>query len=189
MGIRLLRRLNRILWGLAAAAGLYLFVHGYQLWKGDGQNGSLNYFVQEIVYEMQQQTAAGLLPGLAYPLEGRESIGGWEEFLVRRAYGFFPIYGYVDGYIDDTEEYESRSTYEEILRAEAADENTVDAMTGEVQGLTEEEKNMQMENENAAAIALYEQLGFVRLGTVPGGYRRADGRYVDTYVYFHDLRG
>ena len=43
--------------------------------------------------------------------------------------------------------------------------------------------------ENAAAIALYEQLGFVRLGTVPGGYRRADGRYVDTYVYFHDLRG
>lgn len=43
--------------------------------------------------------------------------------------------------------------------------------------------------ENAAAIALYEQLGFVRLGTVPGGYRRADGRYVDTYIYFHDLRG
>ena len=43
--------------------------------------------------------------------------------------------------------------------------------------------------ENAAAIALYEQLGFVRLGTVPGGYRRADGRYVNTYVYFHDLRG
>ena len=43
--------------------------------------------------------------------------------------------------------------------------------------------------ENAAAIALYEHLGFVRLGTVPGGYRRADGRYVDTYIYFHDLRG
>ncbi len=41
--------------------------------------------------------------------------------------------------------------------------------------------------ENAAAVALYEQLGFVRLGTVPGGYRHADGRYVDTYLYFYDL--
>ena len=41
--------------------------------------------------------------------------------------------------------------------------------------------------ENAAAVALYEKLGFVRLGTVPGGYRHADGRFVDTYLYFYDL--
>lgn len=41
--------------------------------------------------------------------------------------------------------------------------------------------------ENRTAIALYEDLGFVRLGTVPGGYHMADGRYVDTYIYYYSL--
>ena len=42
-------------------------------------------------------------------------------------------------------------------------------------------------SENQAAIALYENLGFVRLGRVPGGYHMADGRYVDTFLYFYPL--
>lgn len=41
--------------------------------------------------------------------------------------------------------------------------------------------------ENRTAMALYEDLGFVRIGRVPGGYHMADGRYVDTYIYFYSF--
>ena len=151
MGDRFLRILNKVLWSLAAAAGLFLLAQGSMLWGREGQGDSLQSLGQEAVYDLQQAAASSLFPGLAYPLEGRESFSGWEQYLVRKAYGFFPLYGYVETYAAGAGIQESRSTYEAILQAEAADENTVDAMTGEVEGLTEEEKNMQMENENAAA--------------------------------------
>ena len=151
MGDRFLRILNKVLWSLAAAAGLFLLAQVSMLWGREGQGDSLQSLGQEAVYDLQQAAASSLFPGLAYPLEGRESFSGWEQYLVRKAYGFFPLYGYVETYAAGAGIQESRSTYEAILQAEAADENTVDAMTGEVEGLTEEEKNMQMENENAAA--------------------------------------
>ena len=41
--------------------------------------------------------------------------------------------------------------------------------------------------ENKAAIALYEKIGFVRLGTVPGGFLLKDGRYSDIILYYYEL--
>ena len=38
---------------------------------------------------------------------------------------------------------------------------------------------------NLGAIALYESLGFVRLGTIPGGFRSKDGGYEDIIVFYH----
>ncbi len=38
---------------------------------------------------------------------------------------------------------------------------------------------------NAAAIHLYEQLGFTRVGVIPGGYRLADDTYVDLLIFYH----
>jgi len=40
---------------------------------------------------------------------------------------------------------------------------------------------------NRAAVALWESLGFTRIGTVPGGFRLDDGRLVDLYVMFQAL--
>lgn len=40
---------------------------------------------------------------------------------------------------------------------------------------------------NEAAIALYDKLGFTRLGRVPGGYRNKDGNYVDILLYYRNL--
>ena len=40
---------------------------------------------------------------------------------------------------------------------------------------------------NAAARHLYEDLGFVQLGTIPGGFRMPDGDYVDICPYYHEL--
>ena len=40
---------------------------------------------------------------------------------------------------------------------------------------------------NAGARHLYEKLGFVQLGTIPGGFRMPDGTYVDICPYYHEL--
>ena len=40
---------------------------------------------------------------------------------------------------------------------------------------------------NAAARHLYEKLGFVQLGTIPGGFRMPDGSYADICPYYREL--
>ncbi len=40
---------------------------------------------------------------------------------------------------------------------------------------------------NLHARHLYERLGFRQLGTIPGGFRRKDGRYDDISPYYHEL--
>ncbi len=40
---------------------------------------------------------------------------------------------------------------------------------------------------NTPALALYKKLGFVRLGIVPGGFLRKDGRYEDIVLFYHTL--
>lgn len=40
---------------------------------------------------------------------------------------------------------------------------------------------------NASARHLYEKLGFVQLGTIPGGFRMPDGTYADICPYYHEL--
>ena len=40
---------------------------------------------------------------------------------------------------------------------------------------------------NAGARHLYDKLGFVQLGTIPGGFRMRDGTYADICPYYHEL--
>ena len=40
---------------------------------------------------------------------------------------------------------------------------------------------------NLHARHLYERLGFVQLGVIPGGFRMKDGRYEDICPYYHSL--
>ena len=40
---------------------------------------------------------------------------------------------------------------------------------------------------NTGARKLYEKLGFVELGTVPGGFLMKDGHYEDIVLYYHQL--
>ena len=40
---------------------------------------------------------------------------------------------------------------------------------------------------NIHARHLYERLGFVELGCIPGGFRMKDGHYEDIYLYYHTL--
>lgn len=40
---------------------------------------------------------------------------------------------------------------------------------------------------NGAARHLYEKLGFIKLGCVPGGFLKKDGNYEDIILYYHTL--
>ena len=40
---------------------------------------------------------------------------------------------------------------------------------------------------NGYALRLYEKLGFVRLGTIPGGFLMKDGHYEDIILHYHVL--
>lgn len=40
---------------------------------------------------------------------------------------------------------------------------------------------------NTAAIALYEKLDFVELGTIPGGFLNGDNEYEDIKLYYHPV--
>jgi len=40
---------------------------------------------------------------------------------------------------------------------------------------------------NTQALSLYEKLGFIRLGCIPGGFRSKDGTYVDIIPHYIEL--
>ena len=40
---------------------------------------------------------------------------------------------------------------------------------------------------NIHARHLYERLGFIQLGAIPGGFRMKDGHYENIYPYYHEL--
>lgn len=141
------------MWTVTVLSGIYLMVKSYAVLSDHREAVKLHSFLNELEYEVQGRVVKNILPNVSFPMECAGKQEELPERLIKDAYRVFPLYGYVEERLMFETEYESQSTFERILAQEANDENTVDSMTGAVENLPEEEKNQQMEAENALASA------------------------------------
>lgn len=147
---------NRVLWMVTALAGIYLVIKSYAVLSDNREAVKLDAFLNQLEYRAQTMIIKNILPNIVFPVEAAKEADTAAEYLVKEAYRVMPLYGYVEEYLLFDSEYESMSTYEQILAREAEDENTVDSMTGAVDQSAEDELNLQMEQENAAALHMAE---------------------------------
>lgn len=159
---RLQKTLNIIIWIVIAVLGIYILGYGVK-----GQSFSkAAYACAKILInaegELQKTAAEALYPGLAYVAGGRELSTSFEDFLIRKAVGIYPLFSFLDQQELYETETESMATYDILISGGAHDENEIDTQTGEAFDLAEmvEEENLQAaRQEEEAQVALEQQSG------------------------------
>lgn len=142
------RGFYKLLWFMIILSGIYLAVRCYTVLGGAQREGAFEKLFDRMEYELKELAVKQLLPGLCFPYESAGEASTGTEFLVKRAYDAWPLYGYIEKYLLFDTEYESQSTYERILALEAQDENPAG-----------EEEQMELENLKAAGRAEEEVSG------------------------------
>ncbi|MCI8599279.1 MAG: stage II sporulation protein P [Lachnospiraceae bacterium] len=139
--------------------------------------------------ELQKTAAKTLYPGLAYTAGEQKLSSSFEEFLIRRAAGIFPLYTFMDRQKVYQTEIESTATYDILVEGGAHDENEIDERTGEGFDLAEkvEEENLQaareQEEEQAQAQAVVDSQSGEVLGVEYLPEELADFHFVRDNFY------
>lgn len=152
---RLQKALNVMVWVLIGVLGIYILSYGV-----GGQSFSRAAYACAKVLtnaegQLQRTASESLYPGLVFVAGERKMSSSFEEFLIRKAVGIFPLYPFLDEKEIYETETESMATYEILISGGAHDENEIDEKTGEGFDLAEkvEEENLQASREQETIAA------------------------------------
>ena len=142
---RLQRIVNAIVWGIIMVLGVYILGYGV---KGQSFAKAAYACVKALANgegSLQRAAEKSLYPGFAFAAGDRELSYSFEEFLLRKAAGLFPLYTFLDEKELYETEIESQAAYDILVEGGAHDENEIDERTGEAFDLAEkmEEENLQ----------------------------------------------
>lgn len=144
-----------MVWVLIGVLGIYILSYGV-----GGQSFSRAAYACAKVLtnaegQLQRTASESLYPGLVFVAGERKMSSSFEEFLIRKAVGIFPLYPFLDEKEIYETETESMATYEILISGGAHDENEIDEKTGEGFDLAEkvEEENLQASREQETIAA------------------------------------
>lgn len=179
---RLHKGLNTIVWIVIGVLGIYILGYGmkgqsftkaaYACAKAlTGSEGGLRRAAEKTLY-----------PGLIYVAGDREPSYSFEEFLIRKAVGLFPMYSYLDEKELYETEIESQAAYDILVEGGVHDENEIDERTGEAFDLAErmEEENLKASEEQQLA---REKPGGEALGVQYTAEQLADFDFLKNNLY------
>ena len=151
---RLQKIINGIVWLIIGILGVYILGYGI---KGQSLSKAA-YTCMKVLTgaegSLQNAAAECLYPGLAFVAGEPRTSSGFDEFLIRKAMGIFPLFSFMDSQELYETATESAVTYEILIQGGAHDENEIDAQTGEAFDIAEkvEEENLRAAQEEQEAL-------------------------------------
>ena len=186
---RLQKVLNTVVWVVIVILGIYILGYGMKGQSFAKAAYACGKILTNAEGELQKTAAKTLYPGLAYTAGEQKLSSSFEEFLIRRAAGIFPLYTFMDRQKVYQTEIESTATYDILVEGGAHDENEIDERTGEGFDLAEkvEEENLQaareQEEEQAQAQAVVDSQSGEVLGVEYLPEELADFHFVRDNFY------
>ena len=151
---RLQKIINGIVWLIIGILGVYILGYGI---KGQSLSKAA-YTCMKVLTgaegSLQNAAAECLYPGLAFVAGEPRTSSGFDEFLIRKAMGIFPLFSFMDSQELYETATESAVTYEILIQGGVHDENEIDAQTGEAFDIAEkvEEENLRAAQEEQEAL-------------------------------------
>lgn len=150
---RLHKSVNAIVWGIIGVLGIYILGYGV---KGQSFAKAAYACVKVLTNQegtLQRAAEKSLYPGFTFAAGDRKLSYSFEEFLLRKAVGIFPLYSFLDEKEVYETEIESQAAYDILVEGGAHDENEIDERTGEAFDIAEkmEEENLQAAHEREQA--------------------------------------
>lgn len=152
---RLQKALNVMVWVLIGVLGIYILSYGVGRQSFSRAAYACAKVLTNAEGQLQRTASESLYPGLVFVAGERKMSSSFEEFLIRKAVGIFPLYPFLDEKEIYETETESMATYEILISGGAHDENEIDEKTGEGFELAEkvEEENLQASREQETIAA------------------------------------
>lgn len=151
---RLHKIINGIVWLIIGALGLYILGYGIRGRTLSRAGYACMKILTNAEGSLQNAAAKCLYPGLAFAAGESEASSGFDETLIRKAMGIFPLFSFMDSQELYETETESAVTYEILIQGGAHDENEINVQTGEAFDIAEkvEEENLRAAQEEQEAL-------------------------------------
>lgn len=159
---RLKKAVNTIIWVVIAVLGIYILSYGMKGQPFEKAAYACGRLLRSGEGGLERAASKTLYPALVYVAGERRLSASFEEFLIEKAAGIFPLFSFLDQQEIFETEIESRAAYEILIEGGAYEENELDRQTGEAFDLAEkmeEENRTVSQKEEVAPLVLPEATG------------------------------